>query len=221
MREEHRTITVLFADLAGSTALGERLDEEEIKLVVGEAIGRIVTEVERLGGYVKDLAGDGVLAFFGAPTSYEDDAERAGRAALNILQAIAAYSTEVAHGWGVEEVGVRVGVSTGPVALGPIGSGQRVEYAAFGDTVNTAARLQSAAERGTALIDAHTKRLVDLLFVWGEPRELELKGKDRARSGLPFARRVVGEVAAAQLRRGPHGHRRTGPGAVDHASSAR
>lgn len=177
MREEHRIITALFADLAGSTALGERLREEEVKLVVGEAIGRVAAEIERLGGYVKDLAGDGVLAFFGAPTSYEDDAERAARAALNILQAIAAYGSEVARGWDVEELGVRVGISTGPVALGPIGSGGRLEYAAFGDTVNTAARLQSAAERGTALVDVHTHRLIEALFVWGEPRELELKGK--------------------------------------------
>jgi len=114
VREEHRIITALFADLAGSTALGERLREEEVKLVVGEAIGRVAAEIERLGGYVKDLAGDGVLAFFGAPTSYEDDAERAARAALNILQAIAAYGSEVARGWDVEELGVRVGISTGP-----------------------------------------------------------------------------------------------------------
>lgn len=178
MREEHRTITALFADLAGSTALSERLDEEEVKLVVGEAVGRIVVEVERLGGYVKDLAGDGVLAFFGAPTAYEDDAERAARAALNILQAVSAYGAQVARGWGVDELGVRVGICTGPVVLGPIGvSGSRVEYAAFGDTVNTAARLQSAAETGTALVDAHTQQLIEPLFVWGEARELALKGK--------------------------------------------
>ena len=196
MREEHRIITALFADLAGSTELGERLHEEEVKLVVGEAIGRVVSEVERLGGYVKDLAGDGVLAFFGAPISYEDDVERAARAALNILQAIAAHGSEVARGWGVEELGVRVGISTGPVALGSLGSGQRVEYAAFGDTVNTAARLQSEAERGTALVDAHTHRLVEPLFVWDGPRELTLKGKAapvrafRLRAALPTKSRL-------------------------------
>jgi class 3 adenylate cyclase len=198
VREEHRIITTLFADLAGSTALAERLHEEEVKLVVGEAIGRVAAEIERLGGYVKDLAGDGVLAFFGAPTSYEDDAERAARAALNILQAIAAYGSEVARGWDVEELRVRVGISTGPVALGPIGSGQHVEYAAYGDTVNTAARLQSAAERGTALVDAHTHRLIEALFVWDEPRELELKGKAAPvqafclRAALPAKSRLRG-----------------------------
>ena len=198
VREEYRIITVLFADLAGSTALGESLHEDEVRLVVGEAVGRIAVEVERLGGYVKDLAGDGVLAFFGAPTSYEDDVERAARAALNILEAIAEYSSEVARGWGVDDLRVRVGISTGPVALGPIGSGQRVEYAAFGDTVNTAARLQSSAQPGTVLVDTHTQRLIEPLFVWSEPRDLDVKGKVATvravslRAALPMRSRVRG-----------------------------
>ncbi|HYF11329.1 MAG TPA: adenylate/guanylate cyclase domain-containing protein, partial [Actinomycetota bacterium] len=80
MREERRFVTALFADLVGSTALGERLDPEELKLVVGDAIARIVTAVETFGGTVKDLAGDGVLALFGAPVAHEDDPERALRA---------------------------------------------------------------------------------------------------------------------------------------------
>jgi class 3 adenylate cyclase len=195
VREEQRVITALFADLVGSTPLGERLPEEEFKLVVGEAVGRVVAEIERLGGYVKDLAGDGVLAFFGAPSSYEDDAERAARAALNILQVIAAYGSEVARGWGVE-LGARVGISTGPVALGEIGSGGRLEYAAFGDSVNVAARLQSAAERGTALVDERTQRLIEALFVWGEPRELDLKGK-----AAPVRAFCLGAALPAKSRR--------------------
>src|SRR2546421_10020038 len=152
LREERRVITALFADLVGSTALGEQLDAEEVKLVVGEAVSRIVAEVERVGGHVKDLAGDGVLAFFGAPVSYEDDAERALRAALRIVEEVAAYGAEVERGWGVSEFDVRVGVTTGAVVLGEIGGGSRAEYAAFGDTVNTAARLQAKANPGTALV---------------------------------------------------------------------
>ena len=77
VREERKVLTAVFADVVGSTALAERLDPEDVKLVVGEAVARIVGEVESLGGHVKDLAGDGVLAFFGAPTTREDDAERA------------------------------------------------------------------------------------------------------------------------------------------------
>ena len=82
LRDERKVVTVLFADLVGSTALGERLDPEELRLVVGDAVARIVAEVERLGGRVKDLAGDGVLAFFGAPVTSEDDPERAIRAGM-------------------------------------------------------------------------------------------------------------------------------------------
>ena len=98
--EERKVVTVLFADLVGSTRLGERLDPEEVRLVVGEAINRIVGEVQALGGHVKDLAGDGVLAFFGAPVAHEDDAERAVRAALAIVDAVRAYGGEVAAAFG-------------------------------------------------------------------------------------------------------------------------
>src|SRR5437762_11696476 len=85
VREERKVLTAVFADVVGSTALAERLDAEDVELVVGEAVARIVGEVESLGGHVKDLAGDGVLAFFGAPTPREDDAERAVLCALRIV----------------------------------------------------------------------------------------------------------------------------------------
>ncbi len=124
VREERKVVSALFADIVGSTALGEHLDPEEVKLVVGDAIGRIVREIEELGGHVKDLAGDGVLAFFGAPVSFEDDAERAVRAGLRIAEEMRRYATEVEQAWGVEGFGVRVGVGTGPVVLGEIGSGR-------------------------------------------------------------------------------------------------
>ena len=177
IREERRPITALFADVVGSTALAERLDDAEVKLVMADAIGRIVGEIERFGGYVKDLAGDGVLAFFGAPIASEDDAERALLAGLAIVESMNAYATEVERGWGVDGFGVRVGVTTGPVVVGALGAGERVEYAAFGDTVNTAARLQGAAEPGAILVDATTHRLAEALFDWGEPTHHELKGK--------------------------------------------
>jgi ABC-type transport system substrate-binding protein/class 3 adenylate cyclase len=190
LREERKVVTALFADLVGSTALGERLDPEDVKLVVGDAIARVVAEVERLGGHVKDLAGDGVLAFFGAPLASEDDPERAIRAGLRIAEEIRGYGEEVARGFGVEGFGVRVGIGTGPVVLGHVGGGSRVEYAAFGDTVNTAARIQGAARPGTVLVDEATRRHVEPLFEWSEPRALELKGK-----AAPV---TVYEVAAAR-----------------------
>src|SRR5262245_45320903 len=177
VREERKVLTAVFADVVGSTALAERLDPEDVKLVVGEAVARIVGEVEALGGHVKDLAGDGVLAFFGAPTTREDDAERAVRCALRVVGEMDEYEREVRRGWGVEGFGVRVGLATGAVVVGEVGAGSRVEYAAFGDTVNVAARLQSAADPGSVLVDEATHRAVEGLFEWGESRELELKGK--------------------------------------------
>jgi len=91
VREERKVVTAVFADLVGSTALAERADPEEMTLIVADAIARVVGTVENFGGTVKDLAGDGVLALFGAPVSHEDDAERAVRAALRIVQEIASY----------------------------------------------------------------------------------------------------------------------------------
>ncbi|HZT53859.1 MAG TPA: AAA family ATPase, partial [Gaiellaceae bacterium] len=177
--EERRVLTLLAADLVGSTAVGEVLDPEEARLVVGGAVARMVAAVEALGGTVKDLAGDGVFCLFGAPVAHEDDPERAVRAGLRIAETIAAYAEEVECGWGVRGFGVRVGVATGAVVVGPIGAGGRVEYGATGDAANTAARLQAAAEPATVLVDEATRRLVEPLFAWGEPRSLRLKGKER------------------------------------------
>jgi len=198
VREERKVLTAVFADVVGSTALAERLDPEDVKLVVGEAVARIVGEVESLGGHVKDLAGDGVLAFFGAPTTREDDAERGVRCALRIVGEMEEYAREVRRGWGAEGFGVRVGAATGAVVVGEVGAGSRVEYAAFGDTVNVAARLQSAAEPGSVLVDDATHRAVEGLFDWGNRQELELKGKSERVAAWP----VAGLAAAGRTPRG-------------------
>jgi ABC-type oligopeptide transport system substrate-binding subunit/class 3 adenylate cyclase len=198
VREERKVLTAVFADVVGSTALAERLDPEDVKLVVGEAVARIVGEVESLGGHVKDLAGDGVLAFFGAPTTREDDAERAVLCGLRIVAEMEEYAREVHRGWGVEGFGVRVGAATGAVVVGEVGAGTRVEYAAFGDTVNVAARLQSEAEPGSVLVDDATHRAVEGLFDWGAAQQLELKGKSEPVAAWP----VAGVAAAGRTQRG-------------------
>ncbi|MGZ8614600.1 MAG: ABC transporter substrate-binding protein [Actinomycetota bacterium] len=177
IRDERRDVTALFADLVGSTALGERLDPEELKLVVGDAVARMVTAIEAFGGTVKDLAGDGILALFGAPTAHEDDAERAVRAGLRIVDDIATFGREVAEGWGIDALNVRVGINTGPVITGAIGAGDRVEFAALGDAVNVAARLQSHAHPGSVLVGQATQQVVVDLFAWSADRAFELKGK--------------------------------------------
>ncbi len=191
-------MTALFADLVGSTPLAEQLDPEDVRLIVGEAVARMIRRVEAFGGTVKDLAGDGVLALFGAPAAHEDDPERAIRAGLAIAEDVAEYGAEVARGWAVDPLAVRVGVATGPVVVGAVGAGNRVEYGATGDAVNIAARLQTAAEPGTVLVGGATRRLVEALFEWDEPQVLELKGKSApvhaavARSARDAGTRVRG-----------------------------
>jgi ABC-type transport system substrate-binding protein/class 3 adenylate cyclase len=177
LREERRVLTALSADVVGSTALVERHGAEEARLIVGEAIARAIRIVETYGGTVKDLAGDGMLALFGAPLAHEDDPERALRAGLEIAATVASYADEVRRGWGFEGFGVRLGADTGEVVVGQAGAGSRTEYGATGDAVNVAARLQAAAQPGTVLASERTRRLAGDRFVWGDALHLKLKGK--------------------------------------------
>jgi ABC-type oligopeptide transport system substrate-binding subunit/class 3 adenylate cyclase len=201
MREERRFVTALFADVVGSTPLAERLEPEELKLVVGDAIARMVGAVEAFGGTVKDLAGDGVLALFGAPIAHEDDPERALLAGLRIVEDMGDFAEEVRRSWGIDGFGVRVGVESGPVVVGAVGAGSRVEYGAMGDAVNVAARLQSHAEPGSVLVGEETAARVRQLFEWGEVQELELKGK----AGAVAARPMLGPTAQPGRLRGLDG----------------
>lgn len=172
--EARKVVTAVFADIVGSTSLGERLDPEDFRDLIGDAVGHIVEIVEDLGGSVKQLAGDGVLAVFGAPVTHEDDAERALRASLRITREVGAPAAEGSEG---DPLAVRVGVETGLVVLGPLGAGGRIEYGAMGDALNTAARLQAHAAPDAVLVGARTHRMTEPLFEWGEARELALKGK--------------------------------------------
>ncbi len=190
-------MTVVFADVAGSTALGEQLDPEDVVEIVGGAISRIVEVVEASGGVVKDLAGDGVLAFWGAPVAHEDDPERAIRAGLEIQRTVGEHASEVAANHGVANFGVRVGIETGTVILGPVGGGSRVEYGITGEAVNTAARLQTHAPIGGVLVGPDTRREAEDRFTWGTAQMLSVKGKkDPVRASLvsaPSARPLPGE----------------------------
>ena len=193
MREERKVVTALFADVVGSTQLTERMDPEDAREVLGDAVRRMVDAVEAFGGTVKDLAGDGILALFGAPVTHEDDAERAIRAALRIVGR---------NDGDASPVEIRVGIETGLVVLGPIGGGGRVEYGATGDALNTAARLQSHAPPGRVLVGDVTRRAAGDLFVWGEEQRLELKGKDEPVSAFEVAgeRRDARSTSASDTR---------------------
>ena len=176
MAGERRMVTMLFADIQGSTAAAERLDPEEWADIVNGAFERLIRPVYRFEGTLARLMGDGVLAFFGAPIAHEDDPERAIRSGLAMLQEIRPYALDVAKRWGVE-LDLRVGINTGLVVVGEVGSDLRVEYTALGDAVNVAARMEQVAEPGTLLISEATHRLVEPLFVFEELEPVIVKGK--------------------------------------------
>lgn len=173
---ERKVATVLFADVARSTALAEQLDPEDWAAVMNGAFSFMNSAVTRYGGTVGRLMGDAILAFFGAPIAHEDHAERAVHAALAIRDASIQYGERQRKRWGIE-FGVRVGVSTGTAVLAVLGDEVRAEYTAMGDTANTAARLQGIAEPGTVLISGSTHRLVRGQFDVRSVGGLALKGK--------------------------------------------
>ena len=160
---ERRQVTILFADVSGSTAMAEDMDPEDVAAVMDGALEGLIEPVYRYEGTLARLMGDAVLAFFGAPVAHEDDAERAVRAALDMQAAAAAYARQLKEERGLD-FAVRVGINTGTVVAGEIGSDLRVEYTAIGDAVNLAQRVENAAQPGTVLISADTHHLVQPLF---------------------------------------------------------
>jgi class 3 adenylate cyclase/tetratricopeptide (TPR) repeat protein len=169
---ERRQLTVMFCDLVGSTALSARLDPEDLRSIIA-AYHRCCTElVERNGGFVAKYMGDGVLAYFGYPQAHEHDAERAVRAALNLVEAVPKLATNAGS-----PLQVRVGIATGLVVVGDlIGVGAAQEQAVVGETPNLAARLQALAEPGAVVIAASTRRLTGGLFEYRDLGAVALKG---------------------------------------------
>ena len=168
---ERRQLTVMFCDLVGSTALSARLDPEDLREVIA-AYHRAVAEVVRsFDGFVAKYMGDGVLVYFGYPQAHEDDAERAVRAGLTVIDAVGSLDVKSA------ELQARVGIATGVVVVGDlIGEGSAQEQSVVGETPNLAARLQTLAEPGTVAIAASTRRLTGDLFEYRDLGEIELKG---------------------------------------------
>jgi class 3 adenylate cyclase len=171
---ERRQLTVMFADLVGSTALGARLDPEDLREVIAAYHGCVTGLVAKLGGFVARYMGDGVLVYFGYPQANEDDAERAIRAGLIIVDAVAHLNTAAGP---PGTLSARVGIATGLVIVGDlIGSGPSLESAAVGETPNLAARLQAVAEPGMVVIADTTRRLTGRLFEYRDLGEARMKG---------------------------------------------
>jgi class 3 adenylate cyclase len=169
---ERRQLTVMSCDLVGSTALSARLDPEDLLGIIG-AYHRCCTElVERNGGFVAKFMGDGVLAYFGYPQAHEHDAERAVRAGLALVDAVAKLTTAARV-----PLQARVGIATGLVVVGDlIGAGAAREQAVVGETPNLAARLQALAEPGAVVIASITRRLTGGLFEYRDLGAVALKG---------------------------------------------
>jgi class 3 adenylate cyclase/tetratricopeptide (TPR) repeat protein len=181
---ERRQLTVMFCDLVGSTALSARLDPEDLRAVIGAYHRCAAAVIERAGGFVAKYMGDGVLAYFGYPRADEHDAERAVRAGLALVEAVAAPGRPPARAGvpGVDTAAgvslqVRVGIATGLVVVGDlIGQGAAREQAVVGETPSLAARLQALAEPGTVVIGPSTRRLTGGLFDYADLGVFEIKG---------------------------------------------
>ncbi len=171
--EERRQVTVLFADLSGYTAVAERMDPEEVKSFVDRALRRLGQEVDRFGGSVDKYIGDNVMAVFGAPIAHEDDTERAVRAALGMQAAMAEINAGFVGAAQGVNLALRVGINTGEVVAGAVGDG----YTVIGDTVNVAARLQTASQPGSVTVGERTFRATREAIDYRQLEPLTLKGK--------------------------------------------
>lgn len=203
---DRRPVTVLFADLAGFTALGEVLDPEDVRGFQDDLFRELSAAIERYGGFVEKFVGDAVMAVFGAPTAHEDDPERALRAALGMHGRMAALDRTWERRVG-RPLALHIGVNTGPVVAGTMGATANGAYAVTGDTVNTAARLQSAASPGDTLVSRATYLLTQHAFAFEAIEELRLRGKAEP---VP-AFRVLGALEAPRSPRGLATHGLAGP----------
>ncbi len=172
---ERKPVTILFTDIVGSTAIAEKLDPEEWKEVIQGAHRRVTAAISRYDGTIAQLLGDGVLAFFGAPLTHEDDPERAARAALDIQASMIEYQRELLGL--VQEFKMRVGIHSGEVVLGKIGAGEHTEYLAIGDAVNIAARLEGLAEPGQIVVSENIAQRISATIELQDLGKFAAKGK--------------------------------------------
>ncbi len=170
--DELRTVSVLFVDLVGYTSLSELLDPEDVRDLLGHYFDAARGIVERYGGTIEKFIGDAIMAVWGTSVAREDDAERAVRAALQLVDAVA----DLRHPAGAPDLQARAGVVTGQAAL----LASREEGVVVGDRVNTAARVQAAAEPGTVLVDDITRRITSTAITYEDAGHHELRGKAAA-----------------------------------------
>lgn len=192
---ERKLVTVLFADVAGFTALSEKLDPEEVHGLMDGCFSILMDEIHKYEGTINQFTGDGVMALFGAPVAHEDHAQRACRAALSAQKAMESYAEEVRREFGVE-FKMRMGLHSGPVIVGSIGDDLRMDYTAVGDTTNLAARIQQIAAPGQVWVSQETQRMIRNYFHHELVIETPVKGK----TGPQRLYRVVSETIGVRTR---------------------
>lgn len=197
---ERKPVTAVFADIVASTSLAEQIDPEDWTLIINAAFDEMSRCIFDFEGTIAQLQGDAIISFFGAPVAHEDDPERAVRAALAMTASMERYREEIRASHGIE-FRIRVGVCTGLVMVGNVGSDLRYDYTAIGDTMNLASRLEGAAQPGQILIADRTERFVRAHFELEDIGTLELKGKADAVRAFS----VVGPRAEPGATRGIEG----------------
>src|SRR5271157_4019813 len=196
-RAEYKQVTVVFADVVHSMDIAATVGAERLREIMTELVERSAAVVERYGGTVDKFTGDGIMAVFGAPVALEDHAIRACLAALGIQEETARLAAEVKDRDCID-LRVRVGLNSGQVIAGEIGSGA-LGYTAIGDQVGMAQRMESVAPPGGVMLSASTARLVEGTATLGEVERVHIKGTDQpARAqrllGMPEGRHGVGRA---------------------------
>ncbi len=176
MEGERRIVTILFSDVKGSTAMAETLDPEDWTAIMNRAFEHLITPIYRYEGTVARLMGDAILAFFGAPIAHEDDPQRAILAGLEIVDGMQGFREEIRRQHGLD-FNVRVGINTGLVVVGAVGSDLRMEYTAMDDAINLASRMEQTAQPGTVQIAHDTYRLAAPAFDIEAIGAVDIKGK--------------------------------------------
>ena len=175
LEAERRQLTVMFCDLVDSTPLSSQLDPEDLREVVQAYQATAAAVIQRFDGHIAQYLGDGLLVYFGYPQAHEDDARRAVRTGLDLVEALGALNARLVLQHGVH-LAVRIGIHTGLVVVGEMGGGSRQEQLALGETPNVAARLQGLATPDTVAISAATFQLVRGYFTYQELGAHALKG---------------------------------------------
>jgi class 3 adenylate cyclase len=176
IESERRLVTVLFADVTGFTALSEKMDPEDLSAILNECFAGLISIVLRYEGTIDKFIGDGIMAIFGAPLAHENDPERAVRCALDMVADIERFNAHRSDDLS-GPLGLHIGLHSGMVIAGNVGSDLRMDYSVIGDTVNLASRLVEIAPRGDIYLSTETHKLVADVVTAGGPIAVTLRGK--------------------------------------------